>query len=232
MLDVFISEIINHRLDHFNALEALTQIENKIFQLRAANKSGLRIPNTIITNLKSDVVRFMEVNSYEYIIAKPPCMGFLPPAMDGSPVESILANRVAISQILSMNDRLFGEVPFIYQEEIEKLFELRVVCTRIGCAAFKIDTQNSELGEVDSRRATFEKIYSETSLDPKIFEKLRRYLRECNLQYGVFDLAVSRDGEETFFECNPDGQWAWLEQATGSTKARDVMAEMLEYLLS
>ncbi|MEQ8433101.1 MAG: hypothetical protein RIA71_02580 [Oceanicaulis sp.] len=230
-LDIFASECINYKVDHFNPINALTRAENKIRQLRVAQRCGLRIPKTIMTNVKSTVLDFADHNRLDQVIVKPPCMGFLPKALDGSPAESILANRVHVSQLLEMSESAVGEAPLIYQEEIGKAFELRVLCTHFGSATFKIDSQKSELGRIDSRRATFEKIYSEASLPVEVIEKLRHYLSELGLVYGIFDLVMSRDGEVVFLECNPDGQWAWLEKATGSTAARNVKAEMLTQLL-
>jgi hypothetical protein len=35
------------------------------------------------------------------------------------------------------------------------------------------------------------------------------------LHFGAIDLAQRPDGGFTFFEVNPNGQWAWVEQRTG-----------------
>jgi glutathione synthase/RimK-type ligase-like ATP-grasp enzyme len=39
--------------------------------------------------------------------------------------------------------------------------------------------------------------------------------RSYKLQFGAIDLARRPDGGYTFFEINPNGQWAWVEQRTG-----------------
>ncbi|WP_329150150.1 hypothetical protein OIU91_25245 [Streptomyces sp. NBC_01456] len=36
-----------------------------------------------------------------------------------------------------------------------------------------------------------------------------------DLRYGAFDFALTADGAWWFLECNPNGQWAWLEAAAG-----------------
>lgn len=35
------------------------------------------------------------------------------------------------------------------------------------------------------------------------------------LRFAAIDLARRTDGGYTFFELNPNGQWAWVEQMTG-----------------
>ena len=44
---------------------------------------------------------------------------------------------------------------------------------------------------------------------------MTKYLAAMDLNYGAFDFAVTRSGEWIMFECNPAGQWLWLEEATG-----------------
>ena len=35
------------------------------------------------------------------------------------------------------------------------------------------------------------------------------------LRFGTFDFIVAPDGRWVFLEINPNGQWAWMEDATG-----------------
>jgi len=46
----------------------------------------------------------------------------------------------------------------------------------------------------------------------------RSFLRTApayGLNFGAIDLIVDPDGEFFFLELNPNGQWAWIQQATG-----------------
>lgn len=38
------------------------------------------------------------------------------------------------------------------------------------------------------------------------------YLKEYKLAFGCFDLIETPEGELVFLECNPNGQYYWLEQ--------------------
>lgn len=44
---------------------------------------------------------------------------------------------------------------------------------------------------------------------------MSRYLDMLGLHYGAFDLVETPDGALTVLECNPNGQWLWLEHETG-----------------
>ena len=50
---------------------------------------------------------------------------------------------------------------------------------------------------------------------PEITASLFAYLDSFGLVFGAFDFAVTDHGEWIFLECNPSGQWAWLEDETG-----------------
>lgn len=78
----------------------------------------------------------------------------------------------------------------------------------------------------DWRRSEFLSFYSPTEIDDGLLGRLRRYLDESELAYGVFDLIIDPSGSPWFLECNPDGQWAMAQRATGQNIARS-FAQML-----
>jgi hypothetical protein len=44
---------------------------------------------------------------------------------------------------------------------------------------------------------------------------VRRLLALLRLRYAALDFAVDRNGRWWFLEVNPNGQWLWIEHATG-----------------
>jgi hypothetical protein len=44
---------------------------------------------------------------------------------------------------------------------------------------------------------------------------MEAYLEAFGLNFGCFDFAVSQSGETAFLECNPNGQWLWVEELAG-----------------
>ncbi|MFN2444382.1 MAG: alpha-L-glutamate ligase, partial [Vicinamibacterales bacterium] len=43
----------------------------------------------------------------------------------------------------------------------------------------------------------------------------RRLVASYGLMFGAIDLIVDATGEYYFLELNPNGQWVWVQQATG-----------------
>ncbi|MBR2052504.1 MAG: hypothetical protein IJ961_08530, partial [Bacteroidales bacterium] len=41
------------------------------------------------------------------------------------------------------------------------------------------------------------------------------FLKKMKLNFGCFDFIVTPDDEYVFLECNPNGQWLWIELVTG-----------------
>ena len=41
------------------------------------------------------------------------------------------------------------------------------------------------------------------------------FLKEIHLNFGCFDFIVTPNNDYIFLECNPNGQWLWIELATG-----------------
>ncbi|MFG2909502.1 hypothetical protein ACGF13_31115 [Kitasatospora sp. NPDC048286] len=50
---------------------------------------------------------------------------------------------------------------------------------------------------------------------PEIAKAVIRMLDLLEFPYGAFDFVVSPSGEWTFLEVNPNGQYGFVEQATG-----------------
>ncbi len=54
-----------------------------------------------------------------------------------------------------------------------------------------------------------------------------QYAHEWGLRFAAFDVAEDLDGNLWFLECNPVGQWAWLETYAGVP----ITASLLDLLL-
>ncbi|OKH31985.1 hypothetical protein NIES2101_41085 [Calothrix sp. HK-06] len=60
----------------------------------------------------------------------------------------------------------------------------------------------------------------------EIADKFIAYMKAFGINFGCFDIAYSKSGEYVFFECNPNGQWLWIEELTGAPISKAV-ADML-----
>jgi glutathione synthase/RimK-type ligase-like ATP-grasp enzyme len=52
-------------------------------------------------------------------------------------------------------------------------------------------------------------------LDGDVAERCRRVMEALGLVFGAIDLVVTPAGETVFLEVNPEGQFLWVEEATG-----------------
>ena len=69
--------------------------------------------------------------------------------------------------------------------------------------------------------------YTPTNTPLTLARMLRSYLDPWGLVYGCFDVGLDRDGVFWFYECNPAGEWGWLEARTGLPIAA-AFADVLE----
>lgn len=52
-------------------------------------------------------------------------------------------------------------------------------------------------------------------------------MRAFELNFACFDIAVTKTNEAVFFECNPNGQWLWVENLTGLPIGKAIADELL-----
>ncbi len=90
----------------------------------------------------------------------------------------------------------------------------------VGGNAFacKIDSQQMDKtsGQIDWRQGLNCGLkHTEYVLPSSIANFCREFLHKLHLNFGCFDFIVTPKGEYVFLECNPNGQWLWIEQETG-----------------
>ena len=101
---------------------------------------------------------------------------------------------------------------------MEKQYELRVtvVCDKVF--ACKIDSQRMEedKGRVDWRQGyEYGLRYEAYELPDAVKAFCIKFLQDMHLNFGCFDFIVTPQDQFVFLECNPNGQWLWIEQETG-----------------
>ena len=70
--------------------------------------------------------------------------------------------------------------------------------------------------------------HDEFKLPGGIQEKLLRFNQRFGLEFSTHDLIVDRTGDYTWLECNPNGQWLWIEELTGQPIARAIADLLIE----
>lgn len=199
---------------------SIYKAENKILQLKIAKKVGFKTPKTLVTNSKIEIVKFYKSN-FKTII-KPINSGNLFHKKEPSLFFTSILND---SHINSLND--FDLTPCIFQEYIEKEYELRVTVINKKVFSAKINSQSKEESKIDWRRSKLK--FEKYILPKEIEEKCIEICSFLNIHFGAFDIIKNKNDDlYTFLEVNPNGQWAWIEMETGLK----ISNAIIEYLKS
>lgn len=194
--------------------------ESKPGQLRAAAALGFEIPPTVITNDPAVLGEF--VDAQPETICKPLLDGLVP---DEVGVEQLFFTSRLAPESLRVED--LGPEPYLFQGLVEKKHDIRVTVIGERCFAVAIESQGNEEGVVDWRRAVDRDLpHRVVDLPAELASRCVALCRQYGLHFGAIDLAARPDGGYTFFEINPNGQWAWLEQETG-VPLRAALADLL-----
>ncbi|MEW2552777.1 ATP-grasp ribosomal peptide maturase [Streptomyces zhihengii] len=181
--------------------------------LTAAVRCGFRVPPTLITSDPGEARRF--VGAHPSVIYKPLSTPLYRLAGVGAAVE---VAEVTADQI---DDSVSGTA-HLFQARIDKQADVRV--TLMGKRAFAVRIDSEVL---DWRTDYANLRYSVVPLPESVERPVRAYLRHFGLVFGAFDFAVDDGGQWWFLECNPSGQWAWMEPETGLPMT-SAMADLLE----
>ncbi|MCL1867601.1 MAG: hypothetical protein FWF72_01445 [Paludibacter sp.] len=202
---------------------------SKMLQLRTAQNLGMNVPATCFSNRKEDIVRFAE--KYEYVVLK---------SIENDNIwlndeyEYVFyAQKVKSSLLAEKPNEMFTQTVSFVQNYIEKQFELRITVVGNNVFACKIDSQilDEDKGKIDWRQGYDYGLKHEPfELPKKIRHFCTMYLRGMNLNFGCFDMIVTPDNKYFFLECNPNGQWLWIELETGMKISEAIAKELSSYL--
>lgn len=191
---------------------------DKLWQLITAQRLGFKVPGTLIGGPKPEIVDFL--SRYEAAIVKPFGMSFAPARSEGiETLVSIMTNMVTAEEIAAATPESIHSIPAIFQERVAKDHELRVIAFADKCVGFRINSQRSLETSIDWRRGIGRPWLTDddpVDLPNEVLQFVSAFLRFSRLDSGVFDFAVTPDGEVVFFECNPSGQWADVDRKDGT----------------
>lgn len=187
---------------NFPARENLAK--SKPAQLFVANKLGMEIPKTLVSNDPGEVRRFVAQSKAEIVYK-----GLSQPHM--VPGTALFTGLLTKETLANLD--LIRLTPGIFQERVEKAYELRVTVVGSKIFSVKIDSQKNRDAQLDWRRALHDVGYAAVELPREVEEKILAFMRAFGLFYGAFDFIVTPDGRCVFLEINPSGQYMWLECA-------------------
>lgn len=189
---------LNHPAD-------IAHAEYKPLQLAAADAAGLRVPDTVITNDVDTARNFLAVVGRA--VYKPLSGGGI--AEDGT-YRLIYATPVDGDQL----DESVTRTAHLFQAWVAKDHEVRLTVVDEQFHAARIDTR-SEAAAIDWRSDYDHLDYAITDVPAHVRRATLALMRALRLRFGTLDFVVTPDGDWVFLEVNPNGQWAWIEDATG-----------------
>jgi glutathione synthase/RimK-type ligase-like ATP-grasp enzyme len=200
-LDGFLSAL--HEARWLDPLPRVREAENKLLQLREAQRVGLHVPRTVVGN-DPDEVQALWTACGGQLVAK-----MLTPVTRsmGPPAAAVYTHTLSASDIEDLEGLALA--PMIFQERVDKLRELRVIYVAGRCFVGSLDATND-----DWRRPTQGPTpqWHLDALPDDVAARLDALMSALGLRFGAADFLAARDGSYAFLELNPVGEWGMLER--------------------
>ncbi|NMF61288.1 MvdC family ATP-grasp ribosomal peptide maturase [Brasilonema octagenarum UFV-E1] len=189
-------------------LECINAGQNKLRQLRVASEVGFTIPQTLVTN-KAEAARefFQQVNGK--MVSK-----LLTPLSYGMQVTNsffLYTSTVKEEDLLDAESLRY--CPMVFQEQIPKQSELRVVYVNGNVFVGALDADVYSAAKVDWRKPGVDVgAWQHHELPDEVVSRLKTFMGKFGLLFGALDFIVTPSGEYVFLEVNPVGEWGMLER--------------------
>lgn len=190
---------LNHPCD-------IARAEYKPLQLQTARAVGLTVPDTLITNDAEQARRFAK--EHDRVVYKPlSALG----VSEEDQYRLVYANRVTADDITDT----VAATAHLFQTWIDKAYEVRLTVMDDDFFAVRIDAE-SPAAAIDWRTDYDHVRYSVVEVPAEVRHCVSGLLDMLMLRFAALDFVVTPSGEWVFLETNPNGQWAWLQDATGA----------------
>ncbi len=194
-----------------NSLSKSYQAENKYLQIENALSVGFIVPEYIVSNNKDELINF--VNTHVEVVMKPMNQEFYRDDRDNL-YKGLYVNKITIDDLQNFNNN--GENPIFLQKYIEKSYEVRYTVVGDNHHVCKIDSQKSNIANIDWRRYDIPNTPHYPISPPiKIKNMITKFMKNFDLSFGALDFIVTPNGDWIFLEINTMGQWLWIEELTG-----------------
>jgi hypothetical protein len=204
----FRNMLIGLRTRVVNRPENVLQADKKITQLQCASTIGLNIPDTLVTNNPLRVRDFFK--TADKLVLKS-----LSQTIATSSQNVFFMTQLITMQWVEQNRQGLCMAPAIFQKFIEKRCEYRVTIFGNRVFTARIEAGSPDTDDyLDWRNYQKSTKWSACSLSQDIEAKLLTFMHRLGLEYAMFDLIHGEDDQIYFLECNPNGQWLFVELLT------------------
>lgn len=209
-----------------NPTGAAIKASNKPYQLLQAQKSGLTVPVTLISNDPDDIYDFYKRHT-QRIIYKP----LTPGAFRGD--GELMATFVERVEAPFFDEPdVIALAPGIYQAYVEKAYELRVNIFGSNIVTTKINNQHDADTAVDWRQHVHKTKLEPYQLPKEIEARLHGFMARMGLVFGAVDVLKDVDGNYIFLEVNEMGQFLWIDQMLPVSNLLGHMCSFIEEIVN
>jgi hypothetical protein len=197
----------------------------KMLQLRVATEIGFRVPRSLVTNDDRIALNFCEALGTDIAIKSLGAISVLGTYQGHATQYGVFTRRVTLEELSGFRDKI-PHMPTLFQEFVPKTSELRVTCVGENVFGCRITPRCGDITADDYRFDT-KGLTHEPVECPELVKRLHAYMRVFGLKFGCFDFIVDQNGEPVFLECNPNGQWLWVEEMAGLPIGAAIAAELM-----
>lgn len=206
-----------------NPMRAANHAEDKLAQLRLAQRLGMRLPETLISNAPDRVRRFVEAHERDGVIVK-----------NFAPICWLSADGVALNFTARLTSGMLPDAPIlrltpaIYQVQVPKAYEVRLTCMGAERVAVSLHSQQEAAARIDWRAVQPKRLGVERiDIPADVAATCDAFLAAMNLRFGCFDFIVTPAGEWVFLEINQMGQFLWVEEAAPELPLLQMFCDLL-----
>ena len=201
-----------------NRREVDALCRNKPYQLNLAKDEGFKIPKGIISNNSNDVQE--RIGGFKQVVYKPLSYYIVPP-------DRILYSSIMTKAEVKLKVNNIKQAPCIFQEYIDKDFELRITIVGQKVFPIKIQSQQNNASKFDWRKDQINVDYEIFDLPVRIEQKLLNLHKRFEIFFGAYDFIVDPQGEYYFLEVNPAGQWLWMEEIVNLNISESIVEALM-----
>lgn len=194
---------------------------NKLLVLERAAAAGLDVPATLVTTRRAELRDFAAAHGPLISKAIGEAASFF---LDGA-YHSLHTLAVEPADVESLPESF---APSLFQERLDKRYELRVFYLAGECHAMAIFSQRDPQTQIDFRRYNHAHPNRNVPyrLRPETAASIDALMRDLGLETGSLDLVRTTGGRTVFLEVNPVGQFSMVSRPCNYQLERKV-AEVL-----
>ena len=191
------------------SIENCMSVQNKISLYPFADKIGLNIPKTLISNSKKSIEAFFDAN--KQVVLK---------TLHQLALKFESESAMLLTQIVSREEFLSyqqqGESPLFLQQFIKKLYDIRLIVIGTEVLSCKIDASKSPIGHVDWRVYDLANTpHYKISIPDTLKKDILTLMKAMCLDYACIDICVDSEGKYWLLDLNPFGRYLWIEYTAG-----------------